>query len=138
MAELRQWVVRFAGETEHPLLAGNRPTFTLESGAEQLSPWFEDVQVFSYEDSLVVTETEALIAYIQSVTVQSGLEGDINTEVFAFVADEITRGEASTSPNRAVCSPPESDSFGILKWPDQGRQPDGGAQDNDQHRCVQQ
>jgi len=93
MAELRQWVARFAGDEKHPLRGGNSPTFTLENGAEQLSNWFEDVQVFSYEDSLVVTETEPLMAYIRSMSSQSELEEESNAGISAFVDNEIaTRG----------------------------------------------
>jgi len=90
MAELRQWVARFAGDKKHPLRGGNSPTFTLENGAEQLSNWFEDVQVFSYEDGLVVTETEPLMAYIRSMSSQSELEEESNAEISAFVDNEIT------------------------------------------------
>ena len=40
--------------------------FTLENGAEQLAPWFQS-NIQYYEDSLVVTETEPLVAYLQSM-----------------------------------------------------------------------
>ena len=40
--------------------------FTLENGGAQLAPWFHsDIRV--YEDSLVITETEPLLAYIKSM-----------------------------------------------------------------------
>ena len=90
MVELRQWVARFAGDTAHPLGGGNRPAFTLENGAEQLSPWFGDVQMFSYKDSLVVTEAEPLMAYIRSMSSLSELQEEINAEISAFVDNEIT------------------------------------------------
>ena len=41
-------------------------TFNLENGAELLSQWFPQVTMLRYEDSLVVTEAGALIAYVQS------------------------------------------------------------------------
>jgi ubiquinone/menaquinone biosynthesis C-methylase UbiE len=40
--------------------------FTLENGAEQLDPWFQ-TEIRYYEDSLVVTEAEPLLAYLQSM-----------------------------------------------------------------------
>jgi ubiquinone/menaquinone biosynthesis C-methylase UbiE len=41
--------------------------FGLENGAEILSPFFEQIEVRPYEDSLWVTEVEPLLAYIQSM-----------------------------------------------------------------------
>ena len=96
MVELKQLVARFAGDAPHPEdiihpLASkvNRPTFTLESGAEQLSPYFEDVQVLIFEDNLVVTETEPLMAYIRSMSTHPDLEQEIYAEMLAFVDKEI-------------------------------------------------
>lgn len=43
--------------------------FTLENGAAQLSEWFSDVEMYSYEDALVVTEPDLLLAYILSSSV---------------------------------------------------------------------
>lgn len=40
--------------------------FTLENGAEQLKPWFE-TEIRYYDDALVVTESEPLMAYLQSM-----------------------------------------------------------------------
>ncbi|MFQ5400112.1 MAG: class I SAM-dependent methyltransferase [Anaerolineae bacterium] len=40
--------------------------FSLENGREELERWFVDVSLRRYEDSLVVTEPEPLIAYITS------------------------------------------------------------------------
>ena len=40
--------------------------FILENGAEQLARWFASVALSRYEDALVVTEAEPLIAYILS------------------------------------------------------------------------
>jgi SAM-dependent methyltransferase len=41
-------------------------SFTLENGAEQLSPWFSKVSLRRYEDSLAVTEAAPLADYIRS------------------------------------------------------------------------
>ena len=40
--------------------------FTLESGLEQLKPFFPNVTLSRYEDNLQVTETEPIMAYIRS------------------------------------------------------------------------
>ncbi len=44
-------------------VAGN---FDLENGAEQLAPWFADVELRRFDDSLVVTEVEPLVACVLS------------------------------------------------------------------------
>jgi SAM-dependent methyltransferase len=41
-------------------------SFLLETGAVQLAPWFPEVLLHRYEDTLVVTETEPLVAYVAS------------------------------------------------------------------------
>jgi ubiquinone/menaquinone biosynthesis C-methylase UbiE len=41
-------------------------SFMLENGAEQLTPFFSEVQLHRYEDSLLVNETAPLAAYILS------------------------------------------------------------------------
>lgn len=41
--------------------------FTLENGMAQLAPWFSQIELHRYEDALLVTETDPLVAYIQSI-----------------------------------------------------------------------
>jgi len=41
-------------------------SFVLETGGEQLAPWFEDVSLHRYDDALVVTEAGPLIDYVLS------------------------------------------------------------------------
>jgi ubiquinone/menaquinone biosynthesis C-methylase UbiE len=45
--------------------------FSLENGSLQLAPWFEQVEIHRYEDSLVVTEAEPLVNYIYSMISRS-------------------------------------------------------------------
>ena len=40
--------------------------FSLENGRAQLSRWFSDVAIRRYEDALVVTEVDPLVAYVHS------------------------------------------------------------------------
>lgn len=53
----------FNYEFDHTFSAG---AFTLENGPDQLSPWFTTV-VYNYEDALMITETEPLVAYLLSM-----------------------------------------------------------------------
>jgi ubiquinone/menaquinone biosynthesis C-methylase UbiE len=43
------------------------PSFTLENGAAQLTPWFSQITLHRYEDDLDVTEADPLIAYVMSM-----------------------------------------------------------------------
>lgn len=49
--------------------ASFRRAFTLENGAEQLSPFFDGATIERYEDSLRVTDANALIAYVLSIDI---------------------------------------------------------------------
>lgn len=49
--------------------ASFRRAFTLENGAEQLAPFFADIAIERYEDSLRVTDVDALIAYVLSIDI---------------------------------------------------------------------
>lgn len=51
-----------------PRISRRRPSakFSLENGGEQLSQWFRKVTLHHYEDTLIVTEVDPLMAYFQS------------------------------------------------------------------------
>ncbi len=89
MAELRDLIERFAGDVAHPWRKEHRPTFTLENGAEQLSPWFDHVSRYIFEDSLLVTDVEPLIAYIRSMASHFDFGDDIYAAMAAAVDEEI-------------------------------------------------
>jgi SAM-dependent methyltransferase len=56
--------------------------FTLEDGAAQLLPHFHQVELRRYDDGLVVTEIEPLIAYLLSMgKMGAGLEGRLGNFV---------------------------------------------------------
>src|SRR4030042_1318970 len=64
--------------TQFPILAEqyNSPDFsadefTLENGLLQLEPWFDYIEIRRYEDSLMVTEAQPLLAYIHSMIIRS-------------------------------------------------------------------
>ncbi len=51
-------------------------SFTLENGLEQLEPFFSEVTMSRYEDNLVATEVEPIMAYIRSSIRASELAED--------------------------------------------------------------
>lgn len=48
------------------VLASGERGFSLENGAEQIRPWFDQVTLTRYPDALLVTEAEPLLAFLQS------------------------------------------------------------------------
>jgi ubiquinone/menaquinone biosynthesis C-methylase UbiE len=66
------------------------PSFTLENGAQELAQWFSGVTLHRYEDGLVVTEAEPLIAYVMSmVEARSVFTDDCLAELIAYVEGEL-------------------------------------------------
>jgi ubiquinone/menaquinone biosynthesis C-methylase UbiE len=61
--------------------------FSLENGAEQLSPWFSEVTLRGYEDALVVTEVRPLVDYLLSGPAADKAERELD-------ADESDRRES--------------------------------------------
>jgi ubiquinone/menaquinone biosynthesis C-methylase UbiE len=68
--------------------------FTLESGGEQMAPWFSDVEVRRYDDDLVVTEVEPLLAYMLSSSGGQALTGSSRAALRALVEQEIAASGA--------------------------------------------
>jgi SAM-dependent methyltransferase len=63
MRELRELIGAVDPEAE---MAAAGSQFGLENGGEQLTQFFADVTLHRYEDGLVVTEVEPLVAYVLS------------------------------------------------------------------------
>lgn len=63
--------------------AGHIRDFGLETGREQLAAVFGEVDCRRYEDSLVVTEVEPLVAYVRSSLRFAGSEQGLRTRVAA-------------------------------------------------------
>lgn len=63
--------------------------FTLENGAAQLAPFFRAVTRDDYEDALVVTEAEPLLAYIDSLLWRELLTDDARATLEQRIRDEI-------------------------------------------------
>lgn len=82
----------------HPVLAQaaqeliSHRNFTLENGARQMAPWFQEVSLDTYEDALEVTEVGPMVDYLLSIAVleklalgrealRSGLEKVVAKEI---------------------------------------------------------
>jgi ubiquinone/menaquinone biosynthesis C-methylase UbiE len=64
-------------------------SFSLENGAEQLAAFFDDIRLHIYEDSLLVTEPEPLVAYVASMmTFGAEFTGERLQEFGEFVKAE--------------------------------------------------
>jgi SAM-dependent methyltransferase len=63
--------------------------FVLENGHDQIRSWFSDVSLHRYEDALVVTQAEPLIAYILSGFAKDLLVGDRREPFARFVRQEL-------------------------------------------------
>jgi SAM-dependent methyltransferase len=84
MRELREWIQRWTPDASVWSI-----TFDLENGREQLARWFPHVTLRRYEDALVITEAEPLIAYVRSGYAGSAFAGDRLAELTAFIEREI-------------------------------------------------
>jgi SAM-dependent methyltransferase len=88
LREISDLVRRF--DHENPYDTGGPSTrFGLENGAELLAPFFEDVQLHPYRDSLVVTEPGPLVDYVASMmSVGAEFKGERLEEFRRFVQQE--------------------------------------------------
>lgn len=69
--------------------------FRLDNGAEQIGQVFARVERFDYEDALVVTEVEPLVAYAMSGLIGSQMIGaERETALRQFIAERIARDGA--------------------------------------------
>lgn len=63
--------------------------FALENGAQEIAAWFSDVSLVRYEDGLVVTESEPLIAHILSSRAASVLTPEHIRKLISQVEHEL-------------------------------------------------
>jgi len=66
MDEMKRWQKQFYPQPKETDWGCIADRFGLENGEELLSRWFSKVQQWRYEDSLEITETEPVIAYLRS------------------------------------------------------------------------
>jgi SAM-dependent methyltransferase len=67
--------------------------FTLENGAGELAGWFEDIRLERYEDSLLVSEAEPIVAYVFSGR-RSHMGAERRADFLRYVEKEIHRSGA--------------------------------------------
>jgi SAM-dependent methyltransferase len=61
--------------------------FTLENGAAQLAPWFEDVALYRYENDLAITDAGAVLAYVRSSNAL--MDAELSADQWAALAATI-------------------------------------------------
>jgi ubiquinone/menaquinone biosynthesis C-methylase UbiE len=91
LIELDAWLRKVARFDFAPMVANQ---FTLENGLQQLTPYFSQVYILRYEDSLRVTKLEPLMAYIRSGIRITALSKAGLEKIEANLAQELrTKGE---------------------------------------------
>jgi len=83
LGELQRLVLRMAPRSGYRV---GVPGFTLENGAEQLRPYFREVEVRRFPDALLITDPEPLADYVLSALDSANVERQALTE---FLAREI-------------------------------------------------
>jgi SAM-dependent methyltransferase len=91
MKELPDLVARF-DPGESIFLSNKDIPFTMENGAEQLKPFFSEVQMRRYPDELRVTDVDVLVDYALS-GMRLGLEEDRREEFADFVEREMAAND---------------------------------------------
>jgi ubiquinone/menaquinone biosynthesis C-methylase UbiE len=90
MRELDALMVRFLPAMD-PMFGASASSFLLENGEAQLTEWFSPVHTYRYEDALIVTEAEPLVAYALSSFAGIALKEDRLARFTRWVEDEIAR-----------------------------------------------
>lgn len=89
LRELSELMRRFDPSAEFWSVQEHPEPFVLETGPKQLSQWFSHLALHRYDDDLVITEAEPLIAYVLSSIAKSALVGDKLSEFIHFVEQEL-------------------------------------------------
>jgi ubiquinone/menaquinone biosynthesis C-methylase UbiE len=87
--EMDELIERFAPNTDFWGGFSASGSFTLENGAAQLMKYFSDVCACWYDDAMIVTESEPLVAYILSGKATQTLTDGQIAELKRFVESEI-------------------------------------------------
>jgi ubiquinone/menaquinone biosynthesis C-methylase UbiE len=98
LKELNELVRRFDSSID-PWGRSPAEPFLLENGQAQISKWFSEVSLQRYEDALVITEVEPLVAYVLSTAAGSTFADDkvmkftnlVERELVAHGAIHITK-----------------------------------------------
>ena len=74
MQELGTLIQQFDPALDYRALSPPERFFSLESGKAQLDPWFTDIELRRYEDNLAVTDAQAVVDYVFSMTSFTGTQ----------------------------------------------------------------
>jgi SAM-dependent methyltransferase len=85
-AHLRE-LNRFVPERETDF--GREHGFNLENGRDELALWFSTIILHRYEDALIITEAEPLIAYFRSTRIASALDDEARADLARRVEQEL-------------------------------------------------
>jgi SAM-dependent methyltransferase len=88
MRELGELLRRFDSASDRQTRRATE-SFNLENGRAQISRWFSTVDLHRYEDSLVITEAEPLVAYVASSRSLSGYVREHLGEFARLVEQEL-------------------------------------------------
>ena len=83
-------------------------SFRLENGAELLAPYFAQIDLYNYADSLRVTEVPPLVAYILSTIDAAKITDDIVTRLTDYLEQKLTADgviKISKATGLFVCQP---------------------------------
>jgi ubiquinone/menaquinone biosynthesis C-methylase UbiE len=107
LPKLWEWVSRFDPGAE---LWAARVTesFVLENGFDQLSPLFPQVTMHRYDDDLVITAVEPLIAFVLDTSAKSALTRSKLAELVHFMEQELTS-------HGAICITKDSGIFACIR-----------------------
>lgn len=75
MQELADLTRPFRPKGQRPIFDSRSLDFLLENGREQLQPFFVEIELRRYEDTLLVTQADPLIRYIYSEKTNETLQG---------------------------------------------------------------
>lgn len=91
LEEITNLLEKFEPDLDDVFKSGNRP-FTIENGIKQLQDWFGKVEVDLYPDSLRVTESETLAAYLLSTVRYEQIKGK-EEMLRSFLEEEMAANE---------------------------------------------
>lgn len=86
MQELFQML--YGSTDRNVVIEGN---FSLENGRAQLEKWFSDVKLYKFESSLEVTDAQALIDYVFSMSSSQSLAPEQKQEFISKIKEQIAR-----------------------------------------------
>jgi SAM-dependent methyltransferase len=89
LLDLKALVDQFYPEAANVALSSR--SFNLQNGGAQLAPFFADIAIVAYEDALIVTEAQPLIAYIESMPPEYSPSGEAKERFIRHVEEEIAR-----------------------------------------------